>query len=96
MAGRVHEMQAACATDEKFGCTVLEVSVRSEDSIPTGLLKLRLAPGGVDAFISAASKGGKIAARGTHAEDLAQPVCRQPTPAGDVEYPSRSPDAVHE
>jgi hypothetical protein len=74
LAGRVREIQAACATDERFGCTVLEVSVRSEDTIPFGMLRLRLAPGGVDTFISAASKGGKIAARATHAEDLAQPV----------------------
>jgi hypothetical protein len=75
LAGRVHEMQAACATDQRFGCTVLEVSVRSEDPImPGGMLRLRMAPGGVDTFISAASKGGRIAARATHAEDLAQPV----------------------
>jgi hypothetical protein len=74
LASRVRAIQAACTTDKQFACTVLEVSVRSADQMPSGMLRLRLAPGGVDALIAAASKGGKIIERMTHAEDLAQPV----------------------
>jgi hypothetical protein len=74
LASRVRAIQAACTTDKQFGCTVLEVSVRSADQLPSGMLRLRLAPAGVDTFVSAASKGGKITDRTTHAEDLAQPV----------------------
>jgi hypothetical protein len=35
---------------------------------------MRLAPSGVETFVSAAAKSGKITGRGTHAEDLAEPV----------------------
>jgi Domain of unknown function (DUF4349) len=74
LPARLREVESACAADVKSGCTILEVAVRSDDEFPRGSIRMRLAPGGVDSLIELASKGGKIASRNTHAEDLAQPV----------------------
>jgi hypothetical protein len=71
---RVREIQSACQTDEQFGCTLLDMSVHTGENIPNGSIRIRLAPAGVDAFISLASQNGKVTARITHAEDLAQQV----------------------
>jgi hypothetical protein len=45
IAGRAQAIQAACAADEQFGCTVLELSVRTADQLPSALIRMRLAPG---------------------------------------------------
>jgi hypothetical protein len=71
---RVREIQGACQTDEKFGCTLLDMSVQSAADVPNGTIRIRLAPTGVDGFISLASQNGKVTGRITHAEDLAQQV----------------------
>ena len=42
--------------------------------MPSASIRMRLAPGGVDSLIDLAGKEGKITARSTQAEDLAQPV----------------------
>lgn len=71
---RLREIESACAADKKFDCTILEVSISSNEDIPSGNIRMRLAPGGVDPIIGLAGKDGKMAARNTRAEDLAQPV----------------------
>jgi hypothetical protein len=71
---RVREIQGACQTDKQFGCTLLDMSVHSAEDIPNGSIRIRLAPAGVEAFIGLASQNGKVTARITHAEDLAQQV----------------------
>lgn len=74
LPARLREIEAACAADQQYGCTVLEVSLSSNDDLPSGSICMRLARGGVDGTIALASKDGKVTARSTHAEDLAQPV----------------------
>jgi hypothetical protein len=71
---RVREIQGACQTDKHFGCTLLDMSVHTTEDIPNGSIRIRLAPAGVDAFIGLASQNGKVTARITHAEDLAEQV----------------------
>ena len=71
---RIQEIQAACQSDTQSGCTLLDVGVSSHEYIPSGNIRLRLAPNGVDSLIQVAAKGGKIVSRSTHAEDLAEPV----------------------
>lgn len=56
---RLREIESACATDKEFDCTILEVSVSSDEDIPSGNIRMRLAPGGVDSIIGLASKDGK-------------------------------------
>lgn len=74
LPARIDEVQQACRADKQFGCTLLDVSVSSDEQIPSGSLRMRIAPGGVDSIVATASTGGKVASRTTHAEDLAEPV----------------------
>ncbi|HEY5808649.1 MAG TPA: DUF4349 domain-containing protein [Povalibacter sp.] len=74
LTARIEEVQNACRADKQFGCTLLDVSVSSDEQIPSGSLRMRIAPGGVDTIVATASNGGKVASRTTHAEDLAEPV----------------------
>lgn len=74
LPGRVREIQTACQSDTQSGCTLLDVSVNSNEEIPSGSLRMRVAPGGVDRLIELAAAGGEVASRSTHAEDLAQAV----------------------
>ena len=74
LPGRVREIQSACQNDTQSNCTLLDVSVSSNEEIPNGSLRMRLAPGGVDRLIELAAAGGKVASRSTHAEDLAEAV----------------------
>ena len=71
---RMQEIQAACASDKEFSCTLLDVSLRTAGEIPSGTIRMRLAPAGVDTFTAAASKNGTLTDRLTHAEDLAEQV----------------------
>jgi len=71
---RMKEIQEACATDKTYGCTLLDVSLRSATDAPSGTIRMRLAPGGVAVFTATASKNGAIKEQITHAEDLGQQV----------------------
>ncbi|MGO9802134.1 MAG: DUF4349 domain-containing protein [Steroidobacteraceae bacterium] len=73
IAARMKELQAACARKDSE-CTLLDVSLHAERSVPSGSVRLRVAPQAVDPLIEVAAKGGEIVARSTHAEDLAEPV----------------------
>ena len=71
---RLREIESACAASKPVECTVLEVSLRSHEDVFSGLIRMRIAPQGVDSAIEAASQGGKLTSRSTEAEDLAQPI----------------------
>lgn len=71
---RLREIEAACAADRASDCEMLQVEVRSNAQVPSGLIRMRLAGGGVESIIELAGKGGKIQSRSTQAEDLAQPI----------------------
>jgi hypothetical protein len=71
---RIGEIQVECAADKEFGCTLLDVSMRSSGDVPSGSIQLRLAPSGVDLFTRNASKDGEVTSRSTHAEDLTEPM----------------------
>lgn len=70
---RIKELQAACAGREAE-CTLLDVSLRDDRNVPSGSVRLRVAPAAVDPLIAVAAKDAEIVARSTHAEDLAEPV----------------------
>ena len=71
---RLSEIESACAAGTPVECTVLEVSLHSQDDVFSGIIRMRIAPPGVDSTIEAASQGGKLTSRSTRAEDLAQPI----------------------
>lgn len=71
---RLREIEAACNADRTSGCTVLDVSLQSQQSLPSGNIRMRLAPGGVESLIALASKDAEVTGRNTRAEDLAEPV----------------------
>jgi len=74
IAERIRQLQTACASRKESECTLLDVSLESERSVPSGNVRMRLAPVAVDALVAVAAQGGKIISRKTHAEDLAEPV----------------------
>lgn len=71
---RLREIESGCAAGKPVECTVLEVSLHGQEDVFSGLIRMRIAPQGVDSTIEAASRGGKLTARNTRAEDLAQPI----------------------
>jgi hypothetical protein len=71
---RLREIESGCAASQPVACTVLEVNLHSQKEVFNGLIRMRIAPGGVDSTIEAASQGGKLTSRSTRAEDLAQPI----------------------
>lgn len=71
---RLRNIEAACNADRASNCTVLEVALSSNQDLPSGNIRMRLAPGGVDPIVALASKDGEITSRNTSAEDLAEPV----------------------
>jgi hypothetical protein len=71
---RMQEIQTACVTDKQFDCKLLDISVRTAEDVPSGSIRMRLAPDGVEAFISIASKDAAVTSRITHAEDLTEQV----------------------
>jgi uncharacterized protein DUF4349 len=74
IASRVLEVQNACVSSKEFGCTLLDISTEGRRGVPSGSIRMRLAPAGVDPIIAVAAKDGEIVTRNTHAEDLAQPI----------------------
>lgn len=74
LPARLREVEAACIADRASGCTILDVSLRSRENLPDGRIRMRLAPAGVEPIIALASQDARVIARGTHAEDLAEPV----------------------
>ncbi len=71
---RLREVEAACNADRPSGCTILDVSLNSQQDLPHGSIRMRLAPAGLEPIIALASKDAKVIGRSTHAEDLAEPV----------------------
>jgi hypothetical protein len=71
---RLREIEAACNADRASSCTVLNVSLQSNQDYPNGNIQMRLAPGGVEQIIALAAKDGEVTSRNTRAEDLAEPV----------------------
>lgn len=74
VSGRLAEIEAACRADAASQCAILESSLRWSSALPSASIRMRLARDGVNSLIDLASKDGKITARSTQAEDLAQPV----------------------
>lgn len=74
LPARLREIEEACVADTASNCTILEVSLQTSQDLPSGNIRMRLAPGGVDPIVALASKDGKITGRTTRAEDLAQPI----------------------
>jgi Domain of unknown function (DUF4349) len=74
LSPRMKQVQAACATRSEFACVLLDVSFDAQLGVPSGRVSMRLAPTAVDPLIEMAAQDGRITARSTHAEDLAEPV----------------------
>jgi hypothetical protein len=74
LPARLREIESACAAGQPVECTVLEVSLDSHQDVSSGIIRMRIAPAGVNSTIEAASQGGKLTMRSTRAEDLAQPI----------------------
>jgi hypothetical protein len=74
LAARIKEVRSACDSRKDFACTLLDVSLRTELEVPDGSVRMRVAPAAVEPLIEVAAKGGRVVARGTHAEDLAEPI----------------------
>jgi hypothetical protein len=74
LPARMQEIQTACTSNKDLACLILDYSIRNDDGVPSGTIRMRLAPTGVDPMIAIAGKGGEIASRNTHAEDLAEPI----------------------
>src|SRR5262245_13661856 len=53
---RLREIEAACNADSASNCTVLDVALTSNRDLPSGNIRMRLAPGGVEPLITLASK----------------------------------------
>jgi hypothetical protein len=71
---RLDAVRKACVDDSNRACTLLDVARQDSRGTPSGKVRMRLPPNGVEPMIAIASAGGKIVSRATHAEDLAQPV----------------------
>lgn len=70
---RVKQIADACQAARFGDCAVLQVGQQGGD-YPSGSIKVRTAPKGVEPLIGLAGQGGEVASRNTHAEDLAQQV----------------------
>lgn len=70
---RVDEIRAACREAAET-CTLLDISVNSDERIPSAAIRMRIAPGGVDRLVDLTATGGNITSHMTHAEDLAEPI----------------------
>lgn len=71
---RMQEIQTACTSNKDIACSMLDYSIRNNDGVPSGTVRMRLAPAGVEQLIAIAAKDGEIASRNTRAEDLAEPI----------------------
>jgi hypothetical protein len=70
---RVKQIADACQSARFGDCAVLQVGQQGGD-YPTGSIRVRIAPKGVEPIIGLAGQGGEVSSRNTHAEDLAQQV----------------------
>jgi hypothetical protein len=70
---RVKQISDACQSSQFGDCAVLQVGQQGGE-YPSGSIKVRIAPKGVEPLIGLAGKGGDVASRNTQAEDLAQQV----------------------
>ncbi|MCC7635056.1 DUF4349 domain-containing protein [Stenotrophomonas rhizophila] len=73
IAGRVKQLADACQSSRFGDCAVLQVSQEGGE-YPSGSIRVRIAPKGVEPLIGLAGQGGELASRNTQAEDLAQQV----------------------
>jgi hypothetical protein len=71
---RTEDIRAACREAPQSSCTLLDISTRSDERIPSAAIRMRVAPGNVDRLVDLAAAGGSVASRRTHAEDLAEPI----------------------
>jgi hypothetical protein len=74
LPARVKEVESSCGSRTELACTLLDVSLAVQTQVPTGRVRMRLAPSAVDLMIAIATKGGRITMNNTHGEDLAQPI----------------------
>ena len=75
LSARLGEVRTTCESRKELACTVLDVSFGTEyEVVPTGHVRMRLAPAAVEPVIEIAAKDGRITSRSTHGEDLAEPI----------------------
>jgi hypothetical protein len=74
VADRIKEVRSACETRKDFACTVLDVAFRTQLEVPSGQVRMRLAPTAIEPMVEISARGGRIISRNTHAEDLAEPI----------------------
>jgi len=70
---RVTQIADACQSARFGDCAVLQVGQQGGE-YPSGSIRVRIAPTGVEPIIGLAGQGGEVSSRNTHAEDLAQQV----------------------
>lgn len=70
---RVKQISDACQASRFGDCAVLQVGQQGGE-YPSGSIRVRIAPSGVEPLIGLAGQGGDVASRNTQAEDLAQQV----------------------
>jgi hypothetical protein len=70
---RVKQISEACQASRFGDCAVLQVGQQGGEH-PSGSIRVRIAPKGVEPLIGLAGAGGDVASRNTQAEDLAQQV----------------------
>lgn len=70
---RVKQIADACQAARFGDCAVLQVGQQGGE-YPTGSIRVRIAPKGVEPLIGLAGQGGEVSSRNTHAEDLAEQV----------------------
>jgi hypothetical protein len=71
---RMQELQSACNSNKELACSLLDFSTSRNQEVPSGSIRMRLAPTGVNSMIEMAGMGGEVTSRNTHAEDLAEPI----------------------
>jgi len=74
LPARVQAVQSACLSNQALKCTPLDISISTDEAVPSGRIVMRVAPAAVSQLIDLASEGGEVKSRTTHAEDLAEPV----------------------
>ena len=70
---RITAVRTACQSAQYGDCALLAVS-QEGGRAPSGSIRVRVAPDGVDPLVQLAGQQGDVAARTTHAEDLAQQI----------------------
>ncbi|MFI8720061.1 DUF4349 domain-containing protein [Stenotrophomonas sp. NPDC077464] len=73
IGARVKRVSDACQAGRFGDCAVLQVGQQGGE-YPSGSIRVRIAPKGVEPLIGLAGEGGDVVSRTTQAEDLAQQV----------------------